>query len=150
MGSDRPNGAFAKNSWLDNRVALTKRIFSIALGLIANNGIRLVTGDRSLATSPRWDLSSSRISTFKAFRTAATTDVQSPTVVWRNCRSVGYHGEPVPSGSHRQQDAYRFINHTGLPKAPARWAIAVSTVMTRSRFSIRAAVWEKSVSNSRY
>src|ERR1700683_5572692 len=60
----------------------------------------------------------------------------------------GYQGLSSRSRNHRQQVSNRFSNQTGLPIAPARWAVEVSTLITRSRFSTKAAVSAKSVSSS--
>src|SRR5258706_13898449 len=64
-----------------------------------------------------------------------------------NTRAEGYQGEAVfhdaPGRSHKKcHDMASFIHitQTGLSMAPDKCAIAVSTVITRSRFSTKAAV----------
>ena len=56
-----------------------------------------------------------------------------------------YQGESVRSSSQRQSAGAGIMTQAGRPMAPARWATALSTVMTRSRFCISAAVSPKSV-----
>ena len=48
---------------------------------------------------------------------------------------VGYQGLSSRASSHRQSGATGRATHTGTPSAPARWATAVSAVMTRSRIA---------------
>ena len=64
---------------------------------------------------------------------------------------VGYQGLSSRSSSQRQSGANGRATQTGTPSAPARWAMAVSEVMTRSRFFMTAAVSMKApvVSSSR-
>ena len=49
-----------------------------------------------------------------------------PKVGWRKSRIVGYQGESSRSRSQRQSGDNCSANQTGAPRAPARWAIAVS------------------------
>ena len=56
-------------------------------------------------------------------------------------------GESGRFNIHRQSGAKGKSIQTGLPIAPARWATAVSTEITRSRLAISAAVSAKSVSS---
>ena len=79
----------------------------------------------------------------RAVRAALTwwqTVAQSRRRGWRKRRAVGYQGLSVRWSNHRQSGAKGSRIQTGLPKAPARWAIAVSTVMTRSNWLMRVAV----------
>ena len=48
--------------------------------------------------------------------------------------------ESSRSRNHRQSALLPKATHTGFPNAPARWAMEVSLVMTKSRFMITAAV----------
>ena len=79
-----------------------------------------------------------------ASTTRLITPSQSPGVSWMKRRADGYHGESVRPRSHRQQVSKRDKIQTGLFSAPARWAVEVSTAITRSRHSIMAAVSPKS------
>jgi hypothetical protein len=72
------------------------------------------------------------------------TGNQSRVASCRNWRTVGYQGVSSRSRNQRQQPLWRFINQTGLPRAPARCTTDVSTEITRSKFATRAAVSEKS------
>src|SRR5262245_47756445 len=65
---------------------------------------------------------------------------QSPAAVWRNNRIVGYHGLSSQFKNQRHSGADASASQTGTANAPARWAIAVSELITRSRFFITAAV----------
>src|SRR3954463_14309637 len=58
--------------------------------------------------------------------TLPTTLPQSPRLGWRNNRIVGYHGLSSRSSSQRQSPAQGSIVKVGRPRAPARWAAAVS------------------------
>jgi hypothetical protein len=62
-----------------------------------------------------------------------------PSFCWRNRRMVGYQGLSWRSMNQRQSPWAERATHTCAPNAPARWATAVSVVMTRSRFLITAA-----------
>src|SRR5208282_2931224 len=63
---------------------------------------------------------------------AATGVTQSPAVLCRNNRIVGYQGESVRSINHRQSGT-RFSNvQTGFPNAPANCTTAVSIPITKS------------------
>ena len=73
-----------------------------------------------------------------SFRT--NTAGQSPTRGWRNSRMVGYQGLSCRSFSQRHSGADDRATQTGTPRPPARWAAAVSEVITRSRLHITAAV----------
>src|SRR5437763_886115 len=79
--------------------------------------------------------------------TRSITPVQLPNCCCRNSRALGYQGLSVRSNSQRQSALYGNRIQTGLPIAPARWAMLVSTEMTRSKFSITAAVLQKSNSS---
>ena len=59
---------------------------------------------------------------------------------------VGYQGVSSRSRSQRQSEANGSATQTGTPRAPARWASAVSGVIRRSRLLIAAAVSAKSSS----
>ena len=74
--------------------------------------------------------------------TASITSSQSPGCFGGYSLAVGYHGL---SGSQRQSMSKRLSTHTGLPSAPVRCAVEVSTEITRSRLSTSAAVSEKSL-----
>ncbi len=69
---------------------------------------------------------------------------QAPGSGCRNWRIVGYQGAASCAGDQRQSASNRLSSQTGRPIAPARWATAVSTVMTRSRHATKAAVSAKS------
>ncbi len=83
-------------------------------------------------------------SSFLKFLSACTirwnTSSQSPHCRCRNKRAVGYHGLSSRSSSQRQSGTKVTNTQTGTPRAPAQWATAESTVMTRSRFFMTAAV----------
>ena len=72
------------------------------------------------------------------------TPFQSPGAFCRNNRMVLYQGVSFLPSIQRQSGVKGSKSHTGLAMAPARWATAVSTVMTRSRLCITAAVSAKS------
>src|ERR1039457_3224708 len=79
-------------------------------------------------------------------RTSSTTVAQSPLGGWRKRRIVpGYQGESFLLVSQRQS-VLKSGNRTqhNLPIAPARWAMAVSTQIIRSRFTTIAAESAKS------
>src|SRR3954447_23652182 len=75
---------------------------------------------------------------------AAHTDfivpLQSPGVVCRNSRIVGYQTVLAPLRPQRQSQSACKSVHIGTPNAPARWAAMVSTEITRSISSIRVPV----------
>src|SRR5215472_2933060 len=75
-----------------------------------------------------------------SWATRPMTPGQSPRVVWRKSRIEGYQGLSSRPSSQRQSGANESSVHTGLPSAPARCAIAVSTEITRSSWLITAAV----------
>ena len=56
---------------------------------------------------------------------------------------VGYQGLSERPSSHRQSGASGRATQTATPNAPAKWAVAVSEVITRSRLAITAAVSKK-------
>jgi hypothetical protein len=58
----------------------------------------------------------------------------------RKRRMVGFQGVSARSTSQRQSPTVDRTNQVGTPRAPARWAAVVSTVITRSRHFITAAV----------
>src|SRR5262245_58061056 len=74
---------------------------------------------------------------------ARNTDSQSPKAVCRNNRSVGYQGLSRRAVSQRQSGESRTATHAGTPRAPARWATALSDAMTRSSVFMIAAVSRK-------
>ena len=65
---------------------------------------------------------------------------------WRKSRMVGYQGVSSRSRSQRQSEENCTATQTGTPSAPARWASAVSGVITRSRLRIKAAASARSPS----
>jgi hypothetical protein len=73
-----------------------------------------------------------------ALFTLCITPVQSPGVSCRKHRIVGYQGDLPFSWSHRDVGANGTSVHTGLPSAPARCAIIMSTVITRWTHWIKA------------
>src|SRR5207237_4695382 len=75
-----------------------------------------------------------------AARTRSIGVDPSPACCCRNRRIVGYQGLSSRSSSQRQQVSKRLSNQTGLPSAPAKCATEVSTLITRSNASTRAAV----------
>ena len=68
------------------------------------------------------------------------TSSQSPQCFCRNRRMLGYQGLSSRFSIQRHSDGVNRTTQTGMPKAPAQWAAAVSTVITRSRFFMTAAV----------
>src|SRR3954471_10283461 len=66
--------------------------------------------------------------------------LQSPGVVCRNSRIVGYQTVVAPLRPQRQSQSACNSVHIGTPNAPARCAAMVSTEITRSISSIRALV----------
>ena len=78
-------------------------------------------------------------------RTCPITLSQSPGVGWRNSRLFGYHGESSRCSIQRQSGECDSITHVRWPSAPAKCAIAVSMVTTRSMALINRAVDAKSV-----
>jgi hypothetical protein len=70
----------------------------------------------------------------------ANTPAQSPGLVWRNSRNVGYHGVSSRSLNQRLSAANGSATHAATLSAPARCATDVSLVTTRSRLAITAAV----------
>jgi hypothetical protein len=79
-----------------------------------------------------------RISTSRA--TACNTSRQSCVRCLRNSFSVGNHGVCSPVAIQRQSGSGLSKTHAGNPSAPARLAIEVSEVMTRSMQAMTAAV----------
>ena len=73
-------------------------------------------------------------------RTMSRTVCQLPASCCRNSRMVGYQGLSARFNSQRHSAAHGSSSHTGFPRLAARWATAVSTAMTRSMLSIKAAV----------
>src|SRR6185437_3306277 len=71
-------------------------------------------------------------------RTSSTTDAQSPGAGCRKSRMEGYHGESERPVIQRQSPSNGSSVHTGFPIAPAKCAITVSTVITRSILAINA------------
>jgi len=73
---------------------------------------------------------------------------QSSTLGWRNRRIVGYHGESARSRSQRH--SRHFSGHPDRrPSAPAKCAIEVSQVTTRSRCDVTAAASTKASARRR-
>lgn len=64
----------------------------------------------------------------KSLMTFSMTGDQLPGVDWRNNPAVGYQGESLRLRSQRHSEETGRRIDTGLPRAPARWARAVSTV----------------------
>jgi len=77
------------------------------------------------------------------------TPAQSPGDFCWNNRTVGYHGLSVRPDNQRQHWSYRFKIHTGLPSAPARCAIEVSTLSDCSAMIPRNPASSRSVKPSR-
>lgn len=75
---------------------------------------------------------------------SSTTVVHSIIFFCLNILMLGYQLVLSPENPQRQQLSYLFSIQTGFPIAPAKWATAVSTLITRSRFCIIAAVSAKS------
>src|SRR3990170_6235224 len=84
-----------------------------------DNGYR---GGRGTTTPPR-----------SAAPIAANACPHSPRACCRNRRIVGYHGESARPSIHRHSGEYGNATQTGTPTAPATWATAVSTEITKSR-----------------
>ena len=80
-----------------------------------------------------------RTSRVQASAISANTLGQWPISGCRNSRIVGYRGESARSRSQRHSASFFRATQTGCPKAPARCAIEVSQVTTRSRWAIAAA-----------
>src|SRR5262249_33143734 len=71
------------------------------------------------------------------------TPSQSPSASWRNSRIVGYHGLSSRAVIHRQSGTVERGIQARRPRPPARWATAVSGVITRSsRLMIAAVSWK--------
>ena len=64
--------------------------------------------------------------------TRSMTPAQSPGGGWRKRRAVGYQGVVSVCCIQRQSARWGSRIQTGLAMAPARWAMQVSVVMTRS------------------
>ena len=60
-------------------------------------------------------------------------------------RITGFGGQGVVLSSRpqRQSGTWGSKSQVVTPKAPAKWAKALSMVITRSRFCMTAAVWTK-------
>src|SRR5258707_5915896 len=63
----------------------------------------------------------------------SNTSDQSPLRIWRKRHIVGYQGVSSRSSSQRQSGTMGNASHTGTARAPARWAVTVSHVITKSR-----------------
>ena len=85
-----------------------------------------------------------RSSCFKASVIRRKTPSQSPNVVCRNTLMVGYHGLSSRPAGQRHSLTEERATQTGTPRPPARWATAVSAVITRSRWDMIEAVSMKS------
>src|SRR5581483_8090031 len=72
--------------------------------------------------------------------TRAKTPAQSPGRPWRKRRARRYQRQSSPPRPQRQSGRCESSSQTGRPSAPARWGIAVSEVITRSRVERAAAV----------
>ena len=83
----------------------------------------------------------------RAAATAAATGSQLRSADCRKRRAEGYQGLSARPRSQRQSGAWGSMTQTGLPIAPARWAIEVSTVTTSSKHSMTAIVSPKSRSS---
>src|SRR6476659_4762580 len=83
------------------------------------------------------------ITVWSARAISENTLSQSPAVVCRKRRIVGYHGVCSPASIQRQSGTRLSATQIGTPSAPARWGVAVSDVTTRSRFCMIAAVSTK-------
>ncbi len=59
----------------------------------------------------------------RSFSMRAMTSAQSSPFFWRNSRMVGYQGLSSRSSSQRQSVTHGSSTQTGLPSAPARWAV---------------------------
>lgn len=68
---------------------------------------------------------------------------QLDSVGWRNNFMVGYQGVVRARWSQRQSPRCGSMTQTGLPSAPARCALDVSMVMTRSSVAMIAAASAK-------
>src|SRR5207248_3486084 len=82
--------------------------------------------------------------------TFVTTLFQSPRWTCLNKRTVGYHTDSVPDIPHRQSGAKGSRTHVGRASAPPKWAMLVSTQITRSIAAISAAVPSISLRASRH
>ena len=71
---------------------------------------------------------------------ASRTLDQSPATGWRNRRTQSYHGVSPRLCIQRHSGQCGSRIKVGLPSAAARWATLVSTVITMSSWSTRAAV----------
>ena len=65
---------------------------------------------------------------------------QSPNVVCRNRRRLGYQGVSSRFSSHRQSGEIERASHVGTCIAPARWTTLVQDVTTKSKLCMMAAV----------
>ena len=75
-------------------------------------------------------------------------ETQSLGADWRNSRMLGYQGESRRCMPQRQSGINGIRTQTGFPMAPAKWAAAVSTVISMSKWAKTAAVSSKSWSAS--
>ena len=62
-----------------------------------------------------------------------------PALAGRNSRRFGCHGVLFRPANQRRQVSKRLRRQTGRPRASARWAVEVFTLITRSRAMTRAA-----------
>ena len=76
--------------------------------------------------------------------TLPTTSAQSPATRCRNSRAVGYHGVRSDASIQRQSERCGSRIQVGLPIAPARCAMQVSVVITKSSVATSAAVSARS------
>lgn len=75
----------------------------------------------------------------QASATRPSTGSQSPTSLCEKSRTLGYQGLPSRPTIQRQFDGLGRSAHTGIPKAPARWTVELSTEITRSKEDTKAA-----------
>src|SRR2546423_400346 len=77
---------------------------------------------------------------WRARATSGMTGMQWSRGGWRKRVIVGYQGVSVRFSIQRQSGAKERRVHTGRARAPAKWAMEVSTEITRSREPMNAAV----------
>ena len=80
------------------------------------------------------------LSSLSSPATRSSKPAQSPGLRWRNSLAVGYQGVVSIACIQRQSLRWGSRIQTGLAMAPARWAMQVSVVMTRSSVASIAAV----------
>ncbi len=80
----------------------------------------------------------------RSWVTRSANSAQSPGDFWRRSRAVGYQGAVSRPSIQRQSPRCGSRIQTGFPMAPARCAMHVSVVMTRSSVANREAVSARS------